>query len=563
MDRRAVIAAGIALCCGVMMASGSEAATYYVRADGGTHAQCSGTADVAYADRGHGRDCAWNNPMEALPPSQPNYPHAARIKGGDTLVIEAGAYRIGWTAGVYDRAHLQDPCDGRYANGCTLQPVPSGTAAQPTRILGAGWDSGCKSPPQLYGTQSAKSVIDLTGSSHVVIACLDLTDHAYCTLNYRPDPARSCKAAWVAYGQPPDYGDWAAKGIYASDSDDVTLQDLNIHGFADQGVQAGRISNWTVTRVTLAGNGNVGWNGDLGGNNHNSTSSGKQVFTGLVVKWNGCQEHYPPDGQFDLCYGQEQGGYGDGMGLAWTGGDWTFIRPKVYRNTSDGLDLLYANGTGTITVEHGYFARNVGNGLKTAGNATITDSVFIEQCAAFRGSSEPVAPNPCRAGGGVYAGFTGPNERVLFSHNTVVGEAGCLFGGDPVSQTTGAPLDASDVYRIENNIFVIKPRWNGDGKSCLFWNGDTLNRPTTVQWTNNIVWPAPREGGRCETTGIRCVDPRLRDESMAAFDPTLLPDSPARGAANGASGARAPAATRSDPDIGAIQSTGTWNTLRP
>ena len=45
-----------------------EAATYYVRADGGTTAQCSGLANAAYPGSGNGQACAWHHPFDALPP---------------------------------------------------------------------------------------------------------------------------------------------------------------------------------------------------------------------------------------------------------------------------------------------------------------------------------------------------------------------------------------------------------------------------------------------------------------------------------------------------------------
>jgi hypothetical protein len=498
----------------------AEATTYYVRTDGGTNVQCNGTADAPVSAA---PNCAWSNPLEALPPVMGNYRHAAFIKGGDTLVIETGTYRIGWADGL--QARWSDPCAALYAPACTLQPVPSGTAGNPTRIVGAGWDSECTAPPTLYGAEGVNQVLNLTQSSHVVIACLDLTDHADCTLDYRPDRSKACNHAWAS-ASPPRYGGWAQRGIYASDSDDVTLQDIQIHGFADQGVQAGRISNWTVTRVKVLGNGNVGWNGDLGGNNHNSSNSGTLTFTDFTVAWNGCQEHYPVDGGYDMCYGQEQGGYGDGLGEAWTGGDWVFIRPQFYRNTSDGLDLLYANGTGSITIDEGYFAYNVGNDLKTAGPATITNSVFIANCSVFRNTNQPVAPNPCRAGGGEFADFAGLNQTITFAYNTVVGEPGCLFGGDPTSTpaTGSIALDRSDVVNIENNIFIGKPKWNGDGLTCLVYYGSPP--PVTVNYYNNIIWNV--RGNDCPATSI-CKDPQLTDESLASFNPDPLVSSPAIG----------------------------------
>lgn len=166
--------------------------------------------------------------MQALPPKITGA--KPRIQGGDTLVIEAGSYPIGWS-NAWNCALAQ-------AHQCVPQAVPSGAANAPTRIVGAGWDSGCKAPPKLWGTHGAHQLLTLDGSSHVAIACLDLSDHSNCTQDYKPDPAFSCPRG--------AQGDWAAMGIHAQDSGDVALQDLRIHGFASEGVQAGRIHDWTV-----------------------------------------------------------------------------------------------------------------------------------------------------------------------------------------------------------------------------------------------------------------------------------------------------------------------------
>ncbi len=61
------------------------------------------------------------------------------------------------------------------------------------------------------------------------------------------------------------YGDWAADGLYAEDAANVTLRHLDIHGLASAGVHAGRLTDWTVEDVRIAGNGWVGWEGDIDG----------------------------------------------------------------------------------------------------------------------------------------------------------------------------------------------------------------------------------------------------------------------------------------------------------
>ena len=101
-------------------------ATYYVRPDGGSFAQCTGLVDAPYPGSGSGQPCAWDHPFRALPPDD-----APRITGGDTLIVAAGSYRMGYGAPG------ADACEPDYPWDCHVPPIPSGAdAAHPTRILG-------------------------------------------------------------------------------------------------------------------------------------------------------------------------------------------------------------------------------------------------------------------------------------------------------------------------------------------------------------------------------------------------------------------------------------------
>ncbi|WP_460828435.1 hypothetical protein, partial [Marilutibacter aestuarii] len=106
----------------------AHAATYYVRTDGGSAAQCTGTSDAAYPGSGNNQACAWNSLHQVLPASG-----AARISGGDTVYVAPGEYMIGVDAPGANggRCYSGGPWD------CYLAPVPSGPSAdRPTRILG-------------------------------------------------------------------------------------------------------------------------------------------------------------------------------------------------------------------------------------------------------------------------------------------------------------------------------------------------------------------------------------------------------------------------------------------
>jgi len=161
-------------------------------------------------------------------------------------VLGYGAPNSGW-------------CDPEGAFACVLPPLPSGPSPQaPTRILGAGHGSGCAVAPQLWGTQRAETLINLSKTSNAVLDCLELTDHSGCVEDHIDRSVRCQRDTYP-------FGAWAAVGIYAADSSNVTLRNLNIHGLAVAGVQAGRLTDWTVENVRLAANGLVGWDGDIDG----------------------------------------------------------------------------------------------------------------------------------------------------------------------------------------------------------------------------------------------------------------------------------------------------------
>jgi len=218
----------------------AQAAVYYVRTDGGLPSQCTGTSNLPYPGQGSGQPCAWNHPFCALPPGG-----IPRIAGGDTVYIGSGSYRMG--AGAAETS----ACNSTASWDCVMPPVPGGpSSAAPTRILG-----DCTDPPELWGTERADEIVNLTGSSNVEIGCLEITDHSDCVEFH--------SGGLACNRDVPPYGGWASRGIYAADSENVTLHDLDVHGLASTGIQAGRLRDWAVDHVRIAGNGWSGWDGDI------------------------------------------------------------------------------------------------------------------------------------------------------------------------------------------------------------------------------------------------------------------------------------------------------------
>jgi hypothetical protein len=385
--------------------------------------------DAPYPGSGTGQACAWDHPFRALPPDG-----TPRIAGGDTLVIAAGSYRMGYDAPGADN------CESDYPWDCYMPPIPSGPdPAHPTRVVGAGWDAGCFTRPALWGTERANMILNLTDASNVEIACLEITDHLGCVESHTGGLA--CERDTYPYGN------WAADGLYAEDSANVHLRDLNIHGLATAGMRAGRLSNWTVENVRIAGNGWVGWDGDIDGNDSNS---GTLTFRHWTVEWNGCGETYP-GGQPTGCWGQTAGGYGDGVGTGATGGDWIIEDSAFLHNTSDGLDLLYHELGGRIVIDRVRAEGNAGNQVKITGQSAITNSVLVGNCAFFEGKSFTYNVDPCRALGNalevVYAG----GEHVSIVNSTFYGQGDGLVGGGP---REGYSCNGTESLMGRNNIFL-------------------------------------------------------------------------------------------------------------
>jgi len=405
--------------------------TYYVRPDGGSPEECTGLVNAPYPGSGTGQPCAWDHPFRALPPGG-----TPRIAGGDTLIIGAGSYMMGFGAPGADNCSEYWPWD------CHMPPIPSGPdPAHPTRILGAGWDSGCSNPPELWGTERADMILNLTDASNIVVACLEITDHSDCV------EFHSGGLACERDSYP--YGDWASIGLYAEDSANVHLHHLNIHGLASAGVHAGRLADWTVEDVRIAGNGWVGWDGDLG-YGVDSSNSGTMTFRRWTVEWNGCGETWP-DEEPTGCWAQTAGGYGDGVGTGATGGDWIIEDSAFLHNTSDGLDLLYHSLGGSITINRVRAEGNAGNQIKITGQMTLINSVLVGNCAFFDGQPFTYNVDDCRAmGNTVEFSFMG-GETVSMINNTLYGQGDGLVGAGPRDDGT---CNGSETLTGRNNLYL-------------------------------------------------------------------------------------------------------------
>ncbi len=496
----------------ILLSISVEAATYYVRPDGGTATQCYGTSDKAYtpviSDVSH--DCAFNHPYWVVAPKG----LLNKMVGGDTLIIAPGQYQMGLGA------PNTSVCSQYYPWDCHMNPVPSGTVTAPTRILGQGWDTVTGTKPQLWGNERVFRILNLIGSSNVEVQHLEVTDHSGCIEN-GPDLATKCQRSTYPYGP------WAATGLEASDSQNVLIKNVDIHGVSI-GVLAARLTNWSVVNTNITGNSFAGWNGDLGATT--SSNSGTILFQNTKIQWSGCGERYPlttPD-LFSVtdkhhCYSQDQGGYGDGLGTNTTGGNWIFDHVDVSNNVSDGIDLLYHNGNGSIVVKNdSKFQGNAGNQVKVASSATIDASTLVGDCANFAGKpytsttanmfdsascatiqgvwangvcSKPF--NNCRAGGSVLASKLMNGSKTLITNTKflkvsyiAIESSGSACNGteviasDAITTFELLPM-SSDPSRLAVKYYAAGQYGNGDGPCGLIKLTSATTPPPTTCVPNN------------------------------------------------------------------------------
>ncbi len=482
------------------------ASTHYVRVDGGDAIQCSGRADVAYPGTGSGLACAWKHPFLALPPGG-----TPRIAGGDTLIIGPGSYMMGLGA----PGATSSSCVANWSYDCHMPAIPSGpSAALKTRILGKGYDQGCMAAPQLWGTERASPIISLDGSSNVEIGCLEITDHSDCIEMHCSNGACIGGASQISQCKRdnPPFGTWSAVGIQASASGNVWLHDLNIHGMANRGIVAGGLADWTVESVKLRANGWAGWDGDIGAT---SSNSGTLTFRRFDVSWNGCGERYP-GGEIFGCWAQEEAGYGDGFGTAATGGNWVFEDSSFTHNTSDGLDLLYADGTGSITLRRVHAEGNAGNQLKTNGATSIVNSLIVGNCGYFAGRYNMSAGDNCRALGNAVSLGMPANTTVNLDYNTITSEGDCLILNGSGS---GSHLN------VRNNALIGAPDyWDGvhgtPQQTCLqYTDGPAI----AVTFLRNLIWDV--KGGACPSGSLCNTPPDIANSTLSNFNPLPMPGS--------------------------------------
>ncbi|MFI4969220.1 MAG: hypothetical protein ACHP7D_03370, partial [Lysobacterales bacterium] len=213
----------------------------------------------------------------------------------------------------------------------------------------------------------------------------------------------------------------------------------------------------------------AGWDGDISNGGQDPTGNhGSLRFSHLEIAWSGCGERWP-GGQVFGCWGQEEGGYGDGLGTGSGGGDWVFEDSHIHNNTQDGLDLLHLDPAATVTMRRVRAEGNAGNQLKASGQVLIENSTIDGSCASFTGVGNMRPEDQCRATGDSIMIALVDGKPAAVRDSTLRGQGGCLI--------TGSGGGAGAVLTLTGNTLIGGPRWDDPGRlTCGYFLYESKGR---------------------------------------------------------------------------------------
>lgn len=555
------ITASISIAASQASTSGT---TWYVRPDGGTrysanvpNGQCNGKYDAPYPGAGVNQNCAYNDFRYMWDDGSGMVGAGAWvIAGGDTVIIRGCSAlpgqtnpsnpdcRIGWDGPTGNPPNLW--CYGVGSYTCYNPPIPAGTAAQHTRILGQNYANcavnGATNPQlyasnltQLFGGFSLQYTFNLQNTKYVDIECIELTTHnGQCTSSGSPSYPRPC-----SNNQPLD--DYALNGFWFNNaSSNITLQDVYVHGFNSSGFNGPIGGPINMTRVFSGFNAFAGWNFDDGSDTPDA--AGSQILASYVTMiGNGCYEQYPiVNTQFPAraCYDDVSNGFGD----AWSGQDteldvFTCDHCVTAYNTKDAFIGPHTN-IEALTVTNSSAIGNMGAQWKwnnaPGGTVIFVNNLTIGNCARFADLTTPIPgasqifasasglggaylSNYCRAGGNLTASNTQASSTVLFANNTYVNNtdssADIFLGCGPISHDMAGNCNTTTISAI-NNIF-LGYTMNGAVKSPVAFETDDSSITFTPSY-NISFGNATDAWSQCGTNGQICSDPLLINEPAQA-----------------------------------------------
>lgn len=552
----------------VAPAPAASGTTWYIRLDGGTNTQCTGTTNAPYPGTGVNQPCAYNHPYQMLTYSGT----WAAMQGGDTIQFEdQGPYYLGEeNQGVGQDWSSQlggiCPTPNGYGGNCVLPIIPSGSATNPTRIIGANAGgchnsshTGLVNPTVLEGSGwGAFAVLDVQGSNYVTISCIEVTQPDTCTR--LGNGAGKCGSTnnYVSFGG------IVFSYLTAQGPSNLTLQDVAVVGISANGILGSHINTsssdvMTASDVYIIGNGTAGWNGDGGGCGTSCESVGTMNLSYLTVDWNGCVAVKPyninvPSSQnaYNYCYDDGNDGYGDGFVQIAAGNVTLNVTHSHFGwNTQDGFDSLHLSDDVThspaVNISDSWSEGNEGQTFKLGAGATSSaiNNVSISNCRVLATASNfPLNPpgwntglsDFCRAAGDQWAFQMDNGSAITLENNTSVGYGATMYDFECAYDAPNCVANGASVVFVNN----ISKGFPDPGNSNLlasgiyFGGGNPLSNPGSII-TNNL-WDTMATGCPTSAAGSAeknylCADPLLAGESdINAINPNLTSASPAIGA---------------------------------
>ena len=543
----------------------ANATTYWIRHDGGTNVQCTGTTNAAYPGTGTGKPCAFNHPFQMV-----SYNNTwIAFTSGDTMQFaDPPSNTLPYYMGEQNNGVGTDwspfisgcpaPNSAYPAGSSCFLPVPPDN----THIIGQNAGSchtsqhtGLVNPTILSGINGVFVGIDVQGTNNVSLSCVEIT---------QPD---NCSLAGVGSG-----GGCAGSANYISTAGiileygvaqgprNLTMTDVGVYGTSANGVLGSHLNTLpgdviTGSDVYVMGNGSAGWNSDGGGCGTSCESVGTMNLSYLDVEGNGCLLLKPFDNTtginggtnaFNYCFGQNTGGYGDGFVLIAAGAFTVNITHSKFKyNTQDGFDGLHlSDDVATSPVTNISSSWSEGNGgqtfkLGSGASASAINNVSISNCHVLTQSATfPNNPNgwivldygdSCRASGDQWS-FQLKNGSLLdlennssFGYGTTMFDAGCAFLA-PTCTTGGTAVTS------KNNLNVGYGDPGNAGQLASGWySGDGVLVTVT---SDHILWYTMRTGCPDSTlpsdTNPVCANPLIVSGSnVDALNPNLSSGSPA------------------------------------
>jgi hypothetical protein len=521
--------------CSLLFLLGSlhlAAETWYVRPDGGTRysakvptGQCDGKSDAPYRSAAN-RHCAFKD-YRYLWDDQSYGSNAWVIAGGDTVILRGGPWRVGFDAATGKGAGYTWCFGGQGPYACTNPPIPSGTPARHTRILGENYASCANGNvtnraklTQIFGGFGVWVALNLAGAQFVDVQCLEVTSHARC-ITYDSD------------GLSTD-----------TRTHDLLLQDLWIHGNSDRGIKGPIGGTVTANRVDIAYNGMAGWDFDNG----NGTPSVNAVwnFKYSTIEWNGCNQIYPNPGA-NTCYGQSSGGYGDGVGTPAGTCLTANIDHSTFRyNTQDGLDLGHIDtGVCSLSITNSTAYGNSGGQFKWGPNlnpAVFVNNTVVANCLRLSEPFPGAAPaynahlgDFCRANDAISFNLR-QGGAVLFADNTIVTYAPTTFDiacWDKTGCSKATLTFKNNIVLGYDNPATYKLGGKPGGPGGFYYQQPEIGH--TVR-AGNILYGIRGIGCPIGFLGEKCADPKFvseprfgKESDLDNFNFHLSSSSPARG----------------------------------